>query len=343
MEIYLILSRENITLPRSEVLAVLESEKINYQIKNEFSGILHLAIPDDENCIQILEKRLGYVHEIVEMLFDADMGNLYNKFESVHWSDYIKDTYVVRVKKINSKHVINSPEVEKDLGTIIKNSLKEEAVVNLENPETFIRVTFVDDAILVGLRRALIDKKHFFNLKPHKRPFFYPGSMSPKLARCMVNLSRVKKGDTVFDPFCGTGGILIEAGIIGARILGSDIDEKMVKGTIENLQHCGIKDFNIIQGDARRIKLDRRVDSIVTDPPYGISASTAGEESKKLYKESIQNMQELIKKEGYVCLATPHYVDVTELISNTKFKIIERHEIRMHKSLTRVITVLKNA
>ncbi len=44
--------------------------------------------------------------------------------------------------------------------------------------------------------------------------------MSPKLARCMVNLTGVKENDLVLDPFCGTGGILIEAGIMGARVIG---------------------------------------------------------------------------------------------------------------------------
>ena len=157
----------------------------------------------------------------------------------------------------------------------------------------------------------------------------------------MVNLSRAKKGSTVLDPFCGTGGILIEAGIIGAKVIGTDIDEKMVRGTRKNLEYCNIKDYKIFQGDARYIKLHNKVDAIVTDPPYGISASTAGVDSKKIYEESLVSMQELLKEDGYICMATPHYLDIHELVSHTKFKIIEQYEIRMHKSLTRVISVLK--
>jgi tRNA (guanine10-N2)-dimethyltransferase len=164
--------------------------------------------------------------------------------------------------------------------------------------------------------------------------------MSPKLARGMVNLTRAKKGSVVLDPFCGTGGILIEAGIIGARVIGTDIDEKMVEGTKKNLEYCNIKDYQIFQGDARYITLENKVDAIVTDPPYGISASTAGIDSKKIYEESLVSMQELLKEEGYICMATPHYLDIHELVSHTKFKIIEQYKIRMHKSLTRVISVL---
>jgi len=94
--------------------------------------------------------------------------------------------------------------------------------------------------------------------------------MSPKLARCMVNLTRIKNSDRLLDPFCGTGGIIIEAGIIGARVVGTDIDPKMVIGTIENLQHCDIKDYEVFQADARKLKLPYEVDGVATDPPYGI-------------------------------------------------------------------------
>ena len=40
-------------------------------------------------------------------------------------------------------------------------------------------------------------------------------------------------------------------------------------------------------------------------------------------------------------MATPHYMDIMGLIEGTNFEIIEQHHIRMHKSLTRVITLFK--
>ena len=165
--------------------------------------------------------------------------------------------------------------------------------------------------------------------------------MSPKLARCMVNLTGVKEGDLVLDPFCGTGGILIEAGIMGASVVGVDIDERMVEGTIKNLKYCGVKNYEVFKEDAREIKLPYKVNAVATDPPYGISASTGGEESKNLYAQSLITIEKLLTDEGKLCLATPHYMDITGLIEETNFEIIEQHHIRMHKSLTRVITLFK--
>ena len=342
MEIIFILSGENETLPKAEVTASLEAENVSFNIKYHQDGILIIEIADEDAAvIDIIGKKVAYTHEICKLLFETSAMNLNDDIQKYPWNDIINHDYAVRVKKIGLDPDFNSQAMEIELGGIIKRELGDKAKVNLENPDTFLRTIVLDDKTLVGKRLIKRDKKHYNDLKPHKRPFFYPGSMSPKLARGMVNLSRAKKGSTVLDPFCGTGGILIEAGIIGAKVIGTDIDEKMVRGTRKNLEYCNIKDYKIFQGDARYIKLHNKVDAIVTDPPYGISASTAGVDSKKIYEESLVSMQELLKEDGYICMATPHYLDIHELVSHTKFKIIEQYEIRMHKSLTRVISVLK--
>lgn len=343
MEIMFILSGEHNTLPKAEITACLEAENASFTEKYHDQGILILEIPDEEShIIDIIGKRIAYTHEVCKLLFETDTKNLNDDIEKYPWKNVIPNDYAVRVKKIGLDLDFNSQASEIEIGGIIKRSLGKKAKVNLENPETFLRTILIEERILISERLIKRAKKHYYELKPHKRPFFYPGSMSPKLARGMNNLARVKKGSKVLDPFCGTGGILIEAGIIGAKVIGIDIDEKMVEGTKMNLKYCNIKDYEVFQGNARNIKLPDKVDAIVTDPPYGISASTAGVESKKIYEESLLSMQEILKEDGYICMATPHYLDIHELASHTKFKIIEQYHIRMHKSLTRVISVLKS-
>lgn len=341
MEIIFILSGENETLPKAEVTASLETENVSFNIKYHQNGILIIEIADEDSAvIDIIGKKLAYTHEICKLLFETSIPHLNDDIQKYPWKDIISQDYAVRVKRVGIDPDFNSQAMEIELGGIIKKELGDEVRVNLENPDTFLRTIVLDNTVLVSKQLVKRSKKHYNDLKPHKRPFFYPGSMSPKLARGMVNLARAKKGSTVLDPFCGTGGILIEAGIVGARVIGTDIDEKMVDGTKKNLEYCNIKDYNIFQGDARYITLEEKVDAIVTDPPYGISASTAGIDSKKIYEESLVSMQELLKEDGYICMATPHYLDIHELVSHTKFKIIEQYKIRMHKSLTRVISVI---
>lgn len=340
MEIALLLSQEHTTLPLAEVEAVLECEGINYHIKEDGEGLLILDIPHEtpDNMLEVIE-RLSFTHEVFHILLQNDEDKLISEMEEYPWDDIVKSDYAVRVKKMDKKSQFNTSKLEWEMGSII-NKATPGVRVNLDDPSIFIRTILKDGKVIVGQRIGHISKKHFFNLKPHKRPFFYPGSMSPKLARCMVNLTRIRKGQTLLDPFCGTGGILIEAGIIGARVIGTDIDYKMVKGTKENLEHCGVHDYQVFREDARKLELPSKVDSIVTDPPYGISASTGGERSQDLYQQSMQSLQGLLKDDGRMCLATPHYLDLDEVLAGTKFKIIEQHHIRMHKSLTRVISVL---
>ncbi len=342
MEVAFILSLEHPTLPKAEIKAVLKSENIPFTVKKDLEGLLILEIPQPSlETFKAAGRRLSFTHEIFQIYIKTDGSVLNMEIEDYPWNEVIISDYAVRVKKMGLKSGINTLKLEQDIGGLIKNKLGDRAKINLENPNIFLRTVLIDNLAFMGPRIVKISKKHFFELKPHKRPFFYPGSMSPKLARCMVNLTRIKGNDKLLDPFCGTGGILIEAGIIGARVVGADIDPKMVKGTIENLKYCNISDYDVFESDARKLELNYRVDGVATDPPYGISASTRGSESSELYEEALSSLQYLLKEEGLMCLATPHYMDINNIIEDTKFEIIEQHHIRMHKSLTRVISVLK--
>ncbi|NIP34812.1 MAG: methyltransferase domain-containing protein, partial [Thermoplasmata archaeon] len=73
------------------------------------------------------------------------------------------------------------------------------------------------------------------------RPFSHPISLHPKYARAMVNLAKVPLGGRILDPFCGTGGVLIEAALLGYEPLGSDIDPRMVEGSRRNLEAMGLQ------------------------------------------------------------------------------------------------------
>lgn len=63
------------------------------------------------------------------------------------------------------------------------------------------------------------------------------GMLPPKLAQMMINLA--KPTELVYDPFCGSGTILQEALLMGFQAQGSDISEKAVADTRENLKWLG--------------------------------------------------------------------------------------------------------
>jgi site-specific DNA-methyltransferase (cytosine-N4-specific) len=52
----------------------------------------------------------------------------------------------------------------------------------------------------------------------------YKGRFYPQLAKAFMNYAGIKKGDTVLDPFCGSGTTLVESFLFGANAVGIDIN-----------------------------------------------------------------------------------------------------------------------
>ena len=341
MELLCIQSQEHPRLPQGELKAVIECEEMQTSLEVITEGLVILKdISSDsiDNYYQILTRRLGYTHEVHQIVMTSNISSLDEDILAVPWQDYIDENFAVRVKRFNSQ--IDTVAYERKVGALILekcNNVK----VKLNNPNSLIRLVAFKDVIYVAIEKYHLDKKHFEDIKPHKRPFFFPGSMSPKLARCMVNLSRVKAGQLVLDPFCGTGGILIEAGLIGCKVVGSDVNWKMKNGTAINLEYCGIKDYRTFHLDVRELKMYEKVAGVVTDPPYGISTSTGDIDGDDIFKEFFHSIYDNMADDAYLCMASPHYVDLTPMIDDVGFELVEQYAIKMHRSLTRIISVIK--
>ena len=340
MELLCIQSQEHPELPLAELKAVIECENIDARIDKITEGLVLLKDISPENIetyYEILTKRLGYTHEIHELIIKSNISDFDKDVSSVNWSEFISETFAVRVKRFKSE--IDTVGYERKAGSLILENC-DNIKVNLTKPKSLVRVVAYQDEFFIAIEKIKLNKKHFEESKPHKRPFFYPGSMNPKLARCMVNLSRVKEGQLLLDPFCGTGGILIEAGLIGCRVVGSDIYWKMKNGTSINLDYYGITDYRTFNLDVRELKMYEKVSAVVTDPPYGISTSTGDIEGEDIFKEFFKAIYDNMDDDAYLCMASPHYVDLKPIADKVGFDIVEQYRIKMHRSLTRIITVI---
>lgn len=340
MELILIQSQEHPKLPIAEVKAVIESEDFQTDLEVITKGLVLLKnIPKDElvRYYETFVRRLGYTHEIHEVIYKFKLNEMETNILSIDWNEIINENFAVRVKRFNSD--ANTVEIEREVGSQIlskTNNIK----VKLNKPNTLVRLIIHENDVYLAIEKFKLNKKHFEDIKPHKRPFFYPGSMSPKLARCMVNLTRVKEKELLLDPFCGTGGILIEAGLIGCKVVGSDVNWKMKNGTAINLDYCGITDYRTFNVDVRELKMYEKVDAVATDPPYGISTSTGDIDGDDIFKEFFHSIYNNMKDDAYLCMASPHYVDLNDMIDEVGFELVERYSIKMHRSLTRIISVI---
>jgi tRNA G10 N-methylase Trm11 len=95
-----------------------------------------------------------------------------------------------------------------------------------------------DKKIAIGLTTQAQDADAW-SLRDYGRPAreAKAGMLPPKLAHVLVNLAQVPEGGTLFDPFCGSGTILMEAALAtqAGKILGSDIDPQQIKDAEANL------------------------------------------------------------------------------------------------------------
>ena len=166
------------------------------------------------------------------------------------------------------------------------------------------------------------------------------GMMPPKLAQIMLNLSQVKKGQPVLDPFCGTGVILQEALLTGCRVIGSDANEKQVQNTKNNLEWLeknylfpsqkfplckrGLggfseKDYSILKIDAMHLakKIEHSsIDAIVTETTLGpiyLKNPSPKEirnnfkKLEKIYLKFLAQAKKVLKPGGKIAMSVPCY------------------------------------
>ncbi|RUS86807.1 hypothetical protein EGW08_005403 [Elysia chlorotica] len=141
-------------------------------------------------------------------------------------------------------------------------------------------------------QRARIQQYHL-----QKRHFIANTSMDACLSMVMANFGQIKDNDFVFDPFVGSGSLLVACAHYGAYVAGTDIDFLLLHAKAKpsrakqkarsqdesvrsNLQQYGFesKYIDVLVADASHHKMWRegcQFDAIITDPPYGIRESAA--------------------------------------------------------------------
>jgi len=342
VRLFFLLSGEHETLPYSEVKAILEAENQNFRVLEVLDQVLRLEA--DIESINAIKFRAAYTKLCCLELAvcDTDLNQIIKTIRNIDLSNLLdeEETFAVRVKHVkNYAEEISSTFLERILGGIILQEV-EGTRVSLEKPDkTFIGI-LTGNKLLFGLKIAEISPKSFTGRLPKNKPFVHPSTMTPKLARCMVNLSRAKAGSIVLDPFCGTGSILIEAALIGCRILGTDIQRIMVKGALRNFLYFGIDPEGVIVADAKNLPI-KSVDFVVADPPYGRSATTMKRTTKQIIEDTLKDLHPIIKSGGYVCMAAPKEIHASDIGRSTGYEHIESHFVYVHRSLTREIVVLR--
>lgn len=308
------LVQDNLALAAAEVIALAKPSQAA-----QLGNLLVIDAKDSS-----FHSRLALSHATYEFLFACHVQELYEVMEGFDWQKHYKTSFKLDVHEVQ----MNIPE----LAGYVWRSLKK-PTVDLEKPKTRFELFFIGNQVVAGRRIVEIKAKPFLARRPHLRKANHPSGMQPRLARALVNLSGADKG-TIVDPFCGAGGFLIEAGLMGFKLVGSDIDPAMIKRATVNLKAMKLK-AKLSVADATKMKT--KADYIVTDLPYGLN--TKGKELPTMYLKFLKQLKTCLKKRAVVVF--PHFVDYHKLMKQAKLEIAEEFSQRVHFSLTRKIVVIE--
>ncbi len=338
--LFFVISGEHDTLPSAELRAILSSEKIPFSTVHSTSKLLVIDAPSVAlNAISersLMAESCGTViletstrESLIQELVGSSLPEC--KVEG--------KSFVVRSLRVpGSDKRLRREKLERDIGAVLL-SAAGNTKVSLKNPDKTFLAILSPGRITFGVIHTRRRKGEIHARRPRKRPFFHPSTMQPKLARCMVNLARARPGGLLLDPFCGAGGHLIEGALIGCRILGLDISDRMIRGTKKNLKGFGLQADGLVKADARYLPFSH-VDSIVTDMPYGRASSTAGLDREYLVNAFLKNASRTLNPGEHACVATFSPLDINRSES-CGFLLEESYQVYVHRSVTRHISVLR--
>ena len=173
----------------------------------------------------------------------------------------------------------------------------------------------------------------------------FVGMLPPKLALTMINLSGITKTSndnpnnptpTILDPFCGTGVVLQEAALLGFSVYGSDLSEKMVRYSRDNINWLADSqrkdiDWYLHEGDAMTADWRTPIDAVVAEtylgqpfsaPPSDIKLKEVRGNCNHIISSFLKNIGQQINPGTPLCLAVPAWRDAAGRI--TRLPIIDK-------------------
>lgn len=157
----------------------------------------------------------------------------------------------------------------------------------------------------------------------------FVGMLPPKLARMMVNLTGATSG-RVLDPFCGTGVLLQEAALLGFDVYGTDLSEKMVRYSTENLdwlahQYSLTSKIAIDHGDAMEYAWQQPIDTVATEtylgqpfsaPPSPAKLTEVRGNCNHIISAFLKNIAGQLASGTTLCVAVPAWRDAKGAITH---------------------------
>jgi SAM-dependent methyltransferase len=312
-------------------LSVLEACSVLSQLKRVDTACERVAVVDMERSASRSLPRLAGVHKFAPLLaeFEGEEGSLKALAEAL--SDELEEVRRLAV----SGYEVPEDDYEGIVRALLDavseagfkkvrllrpkgNELLSEQMLSREALDVLAfpygqgyglgPTTWVSD--VASIKRRALDK-------PAPRSEI---SLSPRLARLLVNLSGLAPGQLLLDPFCGSGTILTEGLSKSLDCVGLDTSQNRLRDARKNLvwaRRNGARGtFRLELGDARGIQDTLQVEAggIVTEPvllprlDYRPNTAAAGElvaQAGDIYASALASMARVLRPGGRIVIVVP--------------------------------------
>ena len=402
---FFILGRDP-TLSLAEVIAVFTHKKIKYQIFSTSNEVAIIDVESNDGYISDLMKTFGGIIKIGKIINGINLDESEEKFQKVFSADNLTKNFLPSTGGVGRKLHLGISLYDgggekiyldslfsklKSLNILAKENLKEGGVKvgfvkvkeivlssvsvvknDLLKKGTEIVLVLSQKVIWVGKTLAVQEFEEF-----SKRDYLRPwkdkrsGIMPTKLARIMLNLAQIERGETLLDPFCGGGTILQEAIVLGQRSLfGSDRSGQAAENSRRNIdwlfhefRNLDRLSYNIkiFQADARSIShmlKPKTIGTIVTEPYLGPPMYKKPDlptikkilnEIGILYIQVFRQFADILKSKGKIIIVFPafvennkiYFLEIIDEIKKLGFQTVDFFPQEIEKYLSIVLTLRK--
>ncbi len=311
-----------------EKIKLKQAENVLYFFESE-----HLLTQESDFL-----KRLTFTNFIgIELYSGIDIHTFSTDFDFNKLSIYDGKKFCCRVRK--SKKIINVETEVRMLAKPIWDSFKT-PIVSMENYDVEFSFIFFGNGKNIHLCKKIYENdKEYLDRMPKLRPEVKPYTLKSDMARAGINLLKLKKG-VVLDPFCGIGGILLEAYDLGYDVIGNDISWNDLKKMKTNFDYYFPRNNckRVLADSSNQFLMNNTIDGIVTDIPYGKCSRKLGDD---LYENYLKSSKCYLKKGARMIIIYANFVDFKEKALKY-FEMVCEIEEYINKSMTRYILVLEN-
>ena len=277
--LYLFILGRNVELSLAEVFSYFEkvgNKILSHEVKQ------NAVLLDLEKPIGKIVNDFGGVVSIGEVLCEGNLNGLINCINK-------KELYYGKKNKFNYC-LWNYSDSYEEISIYLKKRFKSEKLkatqktltgkIDSQSGDKFQKVSskLIEEEFFVFGEKNIYfgrisEKYNYENLEERdmSRPVRRESlSISPRIAKIMINLSQVQKKGKLLDPFCGVGVILQEALNQGIEVVGIDKDKNAIEGAKKNLEFLNFahQKYKLINWDSSTAKVNE-VHVLVTEPDFG--------------------------------------------------------------------------